>query len=372
MKKLLLIAIICVPFISVAQVIPVPQGDFETPTSLSAGVQNWAGSWYESNADISQEAVNQISGTYSVRLVGAGASNPRSIKTANPVSFSVTDGHTYKVTFNWRIQTTAGPSGGVNTDGNVFTASALETSSTGAAEGATLAPTATTTSPTNAPGTFNFTVINAVNFPKIKLVFSKNGGIAYLDDVTLEDLGVLPISLTSFTGEATNNGVKLNWVTASESNNKSFTVFSSTNGQDFTQIGTLKGAGNSTTALNYSFVDKTPADGANYYKLMQTDFDGKTTSFDPTVVNFNLSNAIALSVYATQTKIQGQLSWAKNEQATVTITDLAGKTVLSQKVNLQNGVNAISLSGNSLVSSNIYVLTIIGSSAHTSSKFYIN
>lgn len=371
MKKLLLTAIICAPFFGSAQMITVHQGDFESPTNLAAGVQNWAGSWFESNVDISQEVTNAITGGYSIRLVGAGDANVRTITTANAASFAVTNGNTYKVTFKWRIQTTAGASGGLNTDNNVFTARAIETNGDGTINGAIINST-TTTSGTNATGTFNFTPTNTATFPKIKLQFTKDGGIAYLDDVTLENIGVLPITLTSFTGEATNNGVKLKWATASESNNKSFTVLSSANGKDFKQIGTVVGAGNSTTTTNYSFADKRPANGANYYKLTQTDADGKITSFDAIGVDFNLESTNKLSVYATQTKVEGQLNWTQNEQGIATVRDLGGKTVLSEKVALQNGLNAIVLNGAGLTSSTIYVLTVSGSTATTSVKFYTN
>jgi hypothetical protein len=310
-------------------------------------------------------------GTFCVRFT---TTNAASYATSNKIT--VTPGHTYGVQFTGRVQTAPGPSSTATATDAVLKL-ILKNSPDGTTF--TIVPTADYTPiqvATTTDQTVSGTYLVPAGITTLSVQMTKThatlNAIGYGDDISVTDLGVLPIKLTSFTGTATNNGVNLNWATASESNNKSFTVFSSKDGQDFTQIGTVNGAGNSTSVNNYSFTDKNPVNGANYYKLVQTDFDGKTEAFTPISVKFNLASVTALSVYATQTKIQGQLNWVKNEQATVTVTDLGGKTVLTQKVNLQNGVNAIVLGGAGLASSNLYVLTVSGSSATTSVKFYTN
>jgi hypothetical protein len=86
---------------------------------------------------------------------------------------------------------------------------------------------------------------------------------------------VLPIDLLSFT--ATNKGshVKLNWVTASETNNNYFNVERSSDRINFTSISKIHGAGNSTQILSYSAVDDIPFKGWSYYRLKQTDYNGE-------------------------------------------------------------------------------------------------
>ena len=95
----------------------------------------------------------------------------------------------------------------------------------------------------------------------------------------------LPIELIFFKAKASNNSVDLNWQTASEVNNDYFTLERSRNGSDFTSIGTVQGAGNSTHALNYSSTDYSPPKGIAYYRLRQTDYDGKTTTSEVQKVN---------------------------------------------------------------------------------------
>ena len=103
--------------------------------------------------------------------------------------------------------------------------------------------------------------------------------------------GVLPIKLASFEAAKKSKSVLINWTTASEINNDYFTIERSSNGTDFYSIKTIKGAGNSTQALNYSFEDVFPVMGDNYYRLRQTDYDGTTEVFTVKHVNFQEGNS---------------------------------------------------------------------------------
>jgi len=101
---------------------------------------------------------------------------------------------------------------------------------------------------------------------------------------------VLPIELVSFTGEKKDNRNILNWTTASEINNAYFTVEKSYNGFDFEWVGTQEGSSPSTQIINYSLSDYDVLETLNYYRLKQTDFDGKfeyskTISIDNRVDN---------------------------------------------------------------------------------------
>jgi hypothetical protein len=87
--------------------------------------------------------------------------------------------------------------------------------------------------------------------------------------------GLLPVEFLSFEAYLNeNNQVDLIWTTATEINNDYFTIQRSENGFEFEDLGILKGAGNSTAILNYTFEDVKPMQGVNYYRIMQTDYDG--------------------------------------------------------------------------------------------------
>jgi len=98
---------------------------------------------------------------------------------------------------------------------------------------------------------------------------------------------LLPIKLMHFSAVAEDKTILTSWTTASETNNDYFTVERSVNAADYIEIGKVKGAGNSSNALHYSFEDKDPVPGIIYYRLKQTDFNGAFTYSNPVAVRFN-------------------------------------------------------------------------------------
>lgn len=98
-------------------------------------------------------------------------------------------------------------------------------------------------------------------------------------DLTYEEEDTLPIELSSFSAKSSHEGVALSWTTSAEINNEYFTVLRSSDGVNFGEIGRLEGAGNSTGENNYSFYDQKPLAGTSYYRLRQTDYDGKFEEF---------------------------------------------------------------------------------------------
>ena len=110
-----------------------------------------------------------------------------------------------------------------------------------------------------------------------------------LDDLnyssTAASLAALPALLKSFNVNAKPNSNQLNWISASELNNKGFEVQRSMgNTNDFKTIGfvgTKAKQGNSDAELSYSFDDADVKAGqTHYYRLNQVDFDGKS-AFSP-------------------------------------------------------------------------------------------
>jgi len=92
----------------------------------------------------------------------------------------------------------------------------------------------------------------------------------------------LPVELTSFTASISTNSVNLKWNTATEVNNYGFeiqrsAVSSKQSAENWDKIGFVKGNGNSNSPKNYYFVDENVNSGKYYYRLKQTDIDGKFT-----------------------------------------------------------------------------------------------
>lgn len=103
---------------------------------------------------------------------------------------------------------------------------------------------------------------------------------------------LLPIVLSDFQASLTNSQtVQVEWSTFSEKNNDFFTVERSADGKNFEVLTTVAGAGNSNKKSHYSFEDKHPLAGYNYYRLKQTDFNGDFEYFKIVGVNNAQSKA---------------------------------------------------------------------------------
>ena len=98
----------------------------------------------------------------------------------------------------------------------------------------------------------------------------------------------LPVELLEFTAYPQGNVVNVAWSTASETNNRSFIIERSEDGVNFSKIGNeVPGANNSSVYNFYKTIDASPIAGTTYYRLVQTDFNGKQEYFDPVAVSFN-------------------------------------------------------------------------------------
>jgi len=121
---------------------------------------------------------------------------------------------------------------------------------------------------------------------------------AYLDDVSIYESEPvnLPIELLYFKGSVYNSDNILHWSTASEDNNDYFTIEKTKDGIDWEILTRESGAGNSSNQLYYSSVDENVESIINYYRLKQTDYDGRFKYSDIISID-NRNNAESKEVY---------------------------------------------------------------------------
>jgi hypothetical protein len=168
----------------------------------------------------------------------------------------------------------------------------------------------------------------------------------------------LPVNIISFTATKSVDGALLQWQTAQEQNSHDFSIQRSTDGNNYTGIGDLPAAGNSTSPKTYSFVDEAPAAGINYYRLKETDLDGHAAYSIVRTLVFSNGKAQQLVWFATGSKsAEVNLLNGANEYYTLSAIDgrsiqkgqlNAGKLYLS---NLASGiyiVNVITFTGQQL------------------------
>jgi Secretion system C-terminal sorting domain len=135
----------------------------------------------------------------------------------------------------------------------------------------------------------------------------------------------LPVNTTSFTAEAQNRAVALQWTTATETNSKYFDVQRSADGVNWTNIGQLPAAGNSDNTRQYGFTDLEPEQGANYYRFqLVSDNDAQLYSTIKEV-NFS-SSSLAISWYPNP--VRDRLTITSGDAIkSVTLTTLSGQTL---------------------------------------------
>lgn len=99
-----------------------------------------------------------------------------------------------------------------------------------------------------------------------------------LNELTLARLlAPLPLTWLSFTATKQNQTGLLQWATATEQHTRNFTVQHSTNGMYWVNIGLQPANGNSSSSNQYVFEHSKPITGLNYYRILQTDMDNRSS-----------------------------------------------------------------------------------------------
>jgi hypothetical protein len=166
----------------------------------------------------------------------------------------------------------------------------------------------------------------------------------------------LPATLNQFSAIKNNNAITVKWTTIEEKNTAYFEIEKSTNCTNFVAINKTNAASNSSLPQQYSFIDATVNVLVNpivYYRLKITDLNGRYT-FSKIISIKNGDKAGSLIVYPNPVKQNLNVQAKSNitEQATAQITDLVGRVVLEQKIQLNAGATSFSLSVSGLVAGN--------------------
>jgi ABC-type lipoprotein export system ATPase subunit len=123
--------------------------------------------------------------------------------------------------------------------------------------------------------------------------------------------------------------VFIEWQTASENNNESFTIERSSDGKTFIEIYTVSGAGSTTALNNYSYLDKDNQPGLIYYRLKQTDFNGTSTYSAIRSINSNKLD-FGFTIFPNPSSIDNlkiRIASKKIETIILQITDNLGQIV---------------------------------------------
>lgn len=199
---------------------------------------------------------------------------------------------------------------------------------------------------TATPGTYNFTVTDA------------SSGSCLKDSFHVVVTAPLPVVLSSYNAVLENNKVVISWTTQQEINNDYFSVEKSTDGTKFIPFKKTAAAGNAASPTHYRITDYEPADGDNYYRLSQTDFNGNSTSFGVRRVVFKSSASFNAGIINTaRGEITVQLNSARPAGIAITVADMTGRVIHSERLNAQAGINIQKIN----LHAGLYIVCVTGS-----------
>jgi hypothetical protein len=186
----------------------------------------------------------------------------------------------------------------------------------------------------------------------------------------------LPVELIFLQANGIENKyILVEWKTATEINNEGFQIERSTDGINFTYIGFVNGAGNSSQMLGYSFEDHEAQQGViYYYRLKQIDFDNNSEYSKIVSASIHGTNLLNMSVYPNPSQNGGsstvRVVVAESLDVLVAVSDIAGRNVAKYNLQLKSGVNEFELNA-AFMPSGTYVISITAKEFSANQKWVL-
>ncbi len=184
-------------------------------------------------------------------------------------------------------------------------------------------------------------------------------GATAVGPVTLSGVGTLPIILLTFNAVLNDGQVDLTWTTSLESNSDHFAVERSTDaGSTWTSIGTVAAAGNSSTAINYSFTDAKPAQGTSEYRLELVDKDGRYAYSPVKSIRTGIVSSVSIYPNPARDYVNVTLGGSSTETVLIRLFNQSGQILLEKNVSNAGGTT-VPLAVSSYPEGN-YIIVVTG------------
>jgi len=198
-----------------------------------------------------------------------------------------------------------------------------------------------------------------------------NGGIGDGWASNVIPLGPLPVELLSFTGTEINQMHTLDWTTSMELNSSHFVIEHSVNATGFSELGMVNAAGNSSVESKYSFTNKKPVQGNNYYRLKMVDID-QQFKYSTIILLKLLKDQRSMVVYPNPAanllniELNGLI---QNTKLQMQVMDASGKVLKLDEYSVDNKKYILDVSA---YANGLYFLTIKGGTFSELVKFSIS
>ncbi len=194
------------------------------------------------------------------------------------------------------------------------------------------------------------------------------------NEITVQTQAPLPVEFLDVSHRITDDGVLVTWATASELNNAYFTVERGTGLNDFEAIGGVDGSGTTTSRRDYVFLDTEPLDLA-YYRIKQTDFDGKYEYSKIIRVVYDDANLEEFTVYPNPTiqeniNARGYVPTSRPE-VQVKLVDVMGKVHMQKVLDPNAFLNGVKIDLDYAVPPGVYIIQISDGANNTQRRVVI-
>lgn len=142
----------------------------------------------------------------------------------------------------------------------------------------------------------------------------------------------LPVELILFKATEKDEGILVQWTTATELNNDHFELYKSLDGVNYLQTTRVDGNGTTSQLHEYKYLDKEEGESKYiYYKLKQVDYDGEFEWFETIVLQY--SKVIKNEIFLFPNPSNGSVVYFKSNVSVsqVEIVDMTGKRIAIYK-----------------------------------------
>src|SRR5215203_25000 len=151
----------------------------------------------------------------------------------------------------------------------------------------------------------------------------------------------LPVKFVYFNAQCKGGSVNLQWKTAQEQSSSRFAVQRSNDGANWSEIGSMAAAGQSTSEKSYSFVDKNASSSGSMYRVVEYDYTGQQIM--SSIVRSNCSAVNDISLYPNPSSgfSAVNITLERSTNITLQVVDAKGSVVQQKQVLLPSGSNTL-------------------------------
>lgn len=178
----------------------------------------------------------------------------------------------------------------------------------------------------------------------------------------------LPIRVSYFAAEVKANGVHVRWVTESEEQVDYLTLEKSSNGRDFYGVADFTSQGSGIQQRNYGFLDERPLIGRSYYRIKETNLDGRLGYHR--IISIDYQGGRVLDLYPVPVSngvINLRTNFPIGQDTRVLISEVTG-VVLQETILRANEPLKVPVK----LEPGIYLLTFVSGDYRTVKRFVVN